>query len=96
MTTRANSAISSIHDRMPVVIQPEDFARWLDCKTQEPRAVVDLLRPVQEDFFEAIPVSDRVNKVANMGPDLQDPVPLEKAPKLPQKKSPDSGQLSFF
>ncbi|MBB3591875.1 putative SOS response-associated peptidase YedK [Rhizobium sp. BK529] len=97
LTTRANSAISSIHDRMPVVIQPEDFSRWLDCKTQEPREVIDLMQPVQDDFFEAIPVSDKVNKVANMGPDLHEPVPLEKPPKPPQKKTPpDGGQLSFF
>jgi putative SOS response-associated peptidase YedK len=81
---------------MPVVIKPEDFSRWLDCKTQEPREVADLMQPVQEDFFEAIPVSDKVNKVANMGPDLQDPVPLEKVPKQPQKKTSDDGQLSFF
>ncbi len=96
LTTKANSAISSIHDRMPVVIQPEDFSRWLDCKTQEPREVVDLMQPVQEDFFEAIPVSDKVNKVANMGPDLQDPVPLEKVLRPPEKKASDDGQLSFF
>ncbi|MBB3657377.1 putative SOS response-associated peptidase YedK [Rhizobium sp. BK650] len=96
LTTKANGTISSIHDRMPVVIQPEDFSRWLDCKTQEPREVVDLMRPVQEDFFEAIPVSDKVNKVANMGPDLQDPVPLEKVPKQLQKKTSDDAQLSFF
>lgn len=96
LTTKANGAISSIHDRMPVVIQPEDFSRWLDCKTQEPREVADLMQPVQDDFFEAIPVSDKVNKVANMGPDLHDPVPLEKLTKPPQKKTPDNGQLSFF
>lgn len=96
LTTAANSAISPIHDRMPVVIQPEDFSRWLDCKTQEPREVADLMQPVQDDFFEAIPVSDKVNKVANMGPDLQDAVPLEKLPKPPQKKTRDDGQLSFF
>ena len=96
LTTRANSAIASIHDRMPVVIQPEDFSRWLDCKTQEPRAVTDLMQPVQEDFFEAIPVSDKVNKVANMGPDLQEQVPLERQPKPPEKKAPDEAQLSFF
>jgi putative SOS response-associated peptidase YedK len=81
---------------MPVVIQPEDFSRWLDCKTREPRAVMDLMQPVQEDFFEAIPVSDKVNKVANMGPDLQEQVPLERQPKPPEKKAPDEAQLSFF
>ncbi|MDM9629176.1 SOS response-associated peptidase [Rhizobium sp. S152] len=95
LTTAANASIAPIHDRMPVVIKPEDFSRWLDCKTQEPRQVADLMKPVEEDFFEAIPVSDRVNKVANMGPDLQDAVEVEK-PLPVEKKKPDDGQLSFF
>ena len=96
LTTAANSAMRPIHDRMPVVIQPEDFARWLDCKTQEPRDVLDLMAPVQEDFFEAIPVSDRVNKVANMGADLQTPVTVEPMKKPSKKTDPDDGQLSLL
>ncbi|MBB3919411.1 SOS response-associated peptidase [Rhizobium fabae] len=96
LTTAANAGISAIHDRMPVVIKPEDFTRWLDCKTQEPREVADMMQPVEEDFFEAIPVSDKVNKVANMGADLQAPVVIEKPPKAPEKQRPDDGQLSFF
>jgi len=74
LTVAANDAISPIHNRMPVVIHPEDFARWLDCKDQEPRQVADLLKPAPNDFFEAIEVSDKVNKVANTGAELQDPV----------------------
>jgi putative SOS response-associated peptidase YedK len=96
LTSGANRMMSSIHDRMPVVIAQEDFARWLDCKTQEPRDVADLLRPVQEDFFEAIPVSDRVNKVANMGADLLEPVAVEPPTKPPKKRDPDDGQLSLL
>lgn len=98
LTTAANGAIASIHDRMPVVVRPEDFSRWLDCKRQEPRDVADLMRPLQPDFFEAVPVSDKVNKVANMGADLQEPVVIEKPPKAPAKSEakPDDGQLSFF
>jgi putative SOS response-associated peptidase YedK len=92
LTTAANATVAPIHDRMPVVIKPEDFSRWLDCKTQEPRDVADLMKPVEEDFFEAIPVSDKVNKVTNMGADLM----VEKPPSQPEKKKPDDGQLSFF
>ncbi|MDO9417524.1 SOS response-associated peptidase [Pararhizobium sp.] len=95
LTVGANHAISSIHDRMPVVIKPEDFSRWLDCKTQEPRDVADLMAPADEDFFEAIPVSNLVNKVANTGPQVQEPVaePL----KPPAKKTkPEPPQLSLF
>ena len=80
LTTRANAAIAHIHHRMPVVVRPTDFERWLDCRTREPRDVMDLLEPVDEDFFEAIPVSDRVNKVANVGPDLQEAIDLSDNP----------------
>ena len=98
LTTSANEALAPIHDRMPVVIRREDFARWLDCRTQEPRDVLDLLKPVQPDFFEAIPVSDRVNKVANLGPDLIEPVEAPAAvPKpKPNKKDEEQDQLRLF
>lgn len=100
LTAAANRAIGQIHDRMPVVIRPEDFSRWLDCKTQEPREVADLLKPVEDDFFEAIPVSDRVNKVANVDPGIQEPVAVSLAAPLPPKTkrsgSDDNGQLSLL
>ena len=96
LTVGANRTIGEIHDRMPVVIQPQDFARWLDCRQGEPRDVVDLMRPADEDFFEAIPVSDLVNKVANTGPELQIPVvPEPKKPKPAPDRSGDA-QMSLF
>ncbi|MCR6498794.1 SOS response-associated peptidase [Shinella sp. CPCC 101442] len=100
LTAKANNDISRIHDRMPVVIRQEDFSRWLDCKTQEPRDILDLMKPIDDGFFEAIPVSDKVNKVANMRPDILEPVE-ERADPAPLKKKgtdapPSSGQLSLF
>lgn len=73
LTVSANNAIAPIHDRMPVVIAPEDFSRWLDCLNQEPRHVADLMAPAPDDYFEAVRVSDLVNKVANSGPEVQKP-----------------------
>ena len=101
LTAAANNDIARVHDRMPVVIRQEDFARWLDCKTQEPRDVMDLMKPIDDGFFEAIPVSDRVNKVANMGPDILEPVEERPDEALPEKKKgatapPPSDQLSLF
>ena len=101
LTTAANNDVALIHDRMPVVIRPEDFSRWLDCRTQEPRDVVDLMKPIDEGFFEAIPVSDRVNKVANMGSDILVPVEETFDTPLRQKEKgahapPPSDQLSLF
>jgi putative SOS response-associated peptidase YedK len=96
LTTAANQALAPIHDRMPVVIKREDFARWLDCRTQGPRDVLDLLRPVQPDFFEAIPVSDRVNKVANLGADLIERVEPSTPPQKSKPKRQEPDQLQLF
>jgi putative SOS response-associated peptidase YedK len=96
MTTKPNRMIRGIHDRMPVVIRPQDFERWLECKTQEPRQVADLLTPVEDDFFEAIPVSDLVNKVSNMGPDVQKPVAVAELEDKPPKPDKDTSQMSLF
>lgn len=97
LTTAASPDIAHIHDRMPVVIAPQDFERWLDCRTQEPRDVAHLMRSPGEGAFEAIPVSDRVNKVANSGPDLQDRVEPAAAIKASEKqRSGEAGQLTLF
>jgi putative SOS response-associated peptidase YedK len=92
LTTRANNSIGRIHDRMPVVIQPSDFDRWLDCAHYEPRDVKDLLAPVGDDYFEAIAVSGLINKVANAGPEVQEPGLAEGAPEpAPRQKKPGAG-----
>jgi putative SOS response-associated peptidase YedK len=106
LTTAANRTIAPIHDRMPVVIAPEHFDRWLDCKAHGPREVADLLFPAPEALFEAIPVSPAVNRVANNGPDIQKrvgegdvampiaaPKAAEKAPKPGGAKSGGQGRL---
>ena len=98
LTTQSNAQIGNIHHRMPVIIKPQDFDRWLDCKNSEPRDVADLTHAVEDGFFEAIAVSDRVNKVANTGPDVQVPGVAEPIPtKVSKKKqNPDSTQMDLF
>jgi putative SOS response-associated peptidase YedK len=101
LTTAANAGIAAIHDRMPVVIRREDFARWLDCVKQEPRDVADLMRPVEPEFFEAIPVSNLVNKVANTGPEIQervDPAPAAAGDASPAADRADTApaQMKLF
>lgn len=99
LTTAANDDVAAIHDRMPVVIRPSDYARWLDCRTQEPRDVADLMRPAEPGFFEAIPISDKVNKVANTGPDIQAPAVEAGAPEqapLRKKAVKADPQLKLF
>jgi len=79
------------------VIKQQDFSRWLDCRTQEPRDVAYLMRPPEEGFFEAIPVSDKVNKVANAGPDLQERVEPTQSTEVSARQAPgQAGQLTLF
>jgi putative SOS response-associated peptidase YedK len=98
LTTNANAEFAYIHERMPVVIPPEHFSRWLDCRTREPRDIADLLRPAEPGFFEAIPVSEKVNKVENIGPEIQERVePAALTLEKPQPaKEERSDQLTLF
>jgi len=95
LTTRASADIRDIHERMPVVIRPEHFDHWLNCWTNEPRHVEDLLQPMEEGFFEAIAVSDLVNNVANTSPEIQAEVKA-KAPRRSEKKAEATAQLQLF
>ncbi len=92
LTVSANGLIGPIHDRMPAVIAPKDFARWLDCANHEPRDVGDLMVPFHDDFFEAIAVGDKINKVDNVDPDIQAPLSAEDvvARQNPTKAKPAS------
>jgi len=74
LTTAANDTLAQIHDRMPVIIDPAEFARWLEAGDNPPGAVADLLRPAPDDLLEAIPVGPRVNTARNDDPLLQEQV----------------------
>ena len=93
ITTESKGHISKIHDRMPVIIKPDGFDRWLNCRDFEPRQVADLL-DADADSLEAVPVSDKVNKVRNSGPEVQVPVNLNESVEPPQTKPRDSSEGS--
>ena len=65
VTTPANALIAPLHDRMPLIIAPEDYARWLDRAVDD---VVDLLSPYSADAMNFYPVSTRVNAVQQRRP----------------------------
>lgn len=100
LTAESNREFMPIHDRMPVVIHPADFDRWLDVKGHEPRQVSDLFVSLEPGFFEAVPVSDKVNKVANAGPDVQDRInlnePVAKTETKPDKTPDPKDQMKLF
>lgn len=84
LTVPANRMIATIHDRMPAVVLPEHHARWLNSRDVDVAEAMTLIAPVADDFFEAVPVSERVNKVANDDPrciePLTEPVAAPPAP----------------
>ena len=61
ITTSANELLSGIHDRMPVILQPHDYAAWLDRSNRDAHALLSLVRPYPADRMQAYPVSLRVN-----------------------------------
>lgn len=65
VTCPANALVAPIHDRMPVILDPGDFERWLDPEA----GGAELLRPCPADWLEAYEVNPRVNSPANDDPD---------------------------
>jgi putative SOS response-associated peptidase YedK len=73
LTTGSNEIMAPIHNRMPVILEPRDYDRWLDAGG--PAAPpVDLLRPYPAERMTAWPVSARVGNVRNNDPELLKPV----------------------
>ena len=74
ITTEAEDDVGHIHDRMPLMVERDRWADWLD-----PRIAGDtgLLVPAAPGQLEAYPVSTLVSNVRNNGPELLEPLPLE-------------------
>jgi putative SOS response-associated peptidase YedK len=66
----ANKFVGKLHDRMPVLLQPKDFARWLAGNSG-----TELLRPAANDYLQTWPVSRKVN--SSRAPD-DDPALIER------------------
>lgn len=77
VTTEANSLLQSIHSRMPVILQPEDYEQWLDPQIQETDRLQHLLYPGENSAFIRYPVSTKVNRPQNDMPDCSEPMTIE-------------------
>ena len=65
LTTDANDLMRPLHDRMPVIVDPENFDLWLDPKMEDAEKLQPLLVPHASEGFEAYPVSRNVNSPAH-------------------------------
>ncbi len=75
LTTTPNELTATVHDRMPVILPPTTWNRWLDDAAQG-TPFTELLVSFPAGQMEAFPVSKRVNSPANEGPDLIEPVQM--------------------
>lgn len=76
ITTSAEDDIGQIHDRTPLLVEPDRWSAWLDPGSQDVDALRSLLVPAAPGRLEAYPVSTDVNSVRNNGPQLIEPVSL--------------------
>jgi putative SOS response-associated peptidase YedK len=73
VTTSANATLEPLHERMPVIVPPEHYEAWLDCKGVDAKQAAALVGRAPDDFLEAVPISARVNSVKNDGPENLEP-----------------------
>jgi putative SOS response-associated peptidase YedK len=76
LTTTPNAAISPVHDRMPVILDPDSHDLWLDPGMRNAAATSELLKPYDGRLMRCSPVSARVNCVANDDEECCAPVEL--------------------
>jgi putative SOS response-associated peptidase YedK len=65
LTTIPNPVTSAVHDRMPVILDKNDYDLWLDPGMKDAIAVSELLKPYDARRMHCFPVSARINHVAN-------------------------------
>jgi putative SOS response-associated peptidase YedK len=74
IVTEPNELVAAIHNRMPVIIDPEDYDAWLDPGLTDPRIVSELMAPYPAARTEAYPVGKAVGNPRSQGPGLIEPV----------------------
>ena len=65
LTTTPNAVTSTVHDRMPVILDPDSYDLWLDPVVRNVAVISELLKPYDARLMKCYPVSARINNVAN-------------------------------
>ena len=65
-----------VHDRMPVILDPDNYDLWLDPGMRDVAAASDLLKPHDTRAMRCYPISTRINHVANDDEECSKPVEL--------------------
>jgi putative SOS response-associated peptidase YedK len=95
ITTSAPDDLGRIHDRMPMVVERDAYATWLDPAIEDLDRLTGLLVPAAPGRLTAYPVSKEVSNVRNNGPQLIEPVQIEDAPGPDVSDRPDDEPRLF-
>lgn len=76
LTTEANSVLRPVHDRMPVILHPDDYEAWLDDDVRKSDLLKELLQPYPAREMTGYPVSPTVNSARRQGEQLIKLVPV--------------------
>jgi len=96
VTTDAPADLTTIHHRVPVILEGDALQAWLDTPEEETDGLMDLLAPLAEGTLVADPVTTTVNKVSNDGPECLEPAAaeaLEPETEEPAPKKAKQGDL---
>jgi len=77
LTGEPNEKMATIHNRMPIMLAPDDWSMWLDPELEEVDELDRLFAPAPSELITLTPVSTAVNNVRSRGVELTDPLPLD-------------------
>jgi putative SOS response-associated peptidase YedK len=80
LTTPPNSLVAAVHDRMPAILNEEDYDCWLDPGITDPKRVAGCLKPFDQNLMKKYAVSDRVNRPENDDETCAEEIPPDNAP----------------
>lgn len=76
LTTASNSLIAPLHERMPVILHPQEYNHWLDREITDPEKLKSLYQSYPADLMEMWPVSQQVNSPKIDSPELINPISI--------------------
>lgn len=95
LTTAANAMVGELHDRMPVILDPNDYAAWLDTGGEEIATARALCKPYPAELMMHRPVSTYVNSPKHEGPACIDPLSANDGVNPPRESGTDESPLLF-
>jgi putative SOS response-associated peptidase YedK len=75
LTTTPNATLARVHDRMPVLLTPEQSRAWIEAPAEDDAALERWLKPAMDEAITAVKVGPAVSNVRNDGPECVAPAP---------------------